>query len=251
MHYNNICIMSYHSLVIFLSQTAQDISEVNVLALFERLSTRGSSLLNKDEPNQSSSWCQPTDSIITEEKIQNDPPASQTHPAEQQTQAHGNIILCQNIVNVLLLTVKCCKPIKPKQSVSSYSFLYICFVSLCVFADLLNLSGVKVSFLSPDSLSKLSLKNKYSNLFNTIFCSARWSSFINRGFEFVCQMTSIKYLLLTQSLCFLSMVHQLDSSLREITAPDAALVIELAKWVHHHTQTKKTLSPNAWHLCSW
>lgn len=152
---------------------------MNVLALFECLSTRGSSLLNKDEPNQSSSWCQPTDSIITEEKIQNDPPASQTHtepeqhPAEQQTQAHGNIILCQNIFNVLLMTVKCCKQIKLKQSVSSYSFLYICFVSLCVFADLLNLSGVKVSFLSPDSLSKLPLKNKYSNLFNTIFCSAR------------------------------------------------------------------------------
>ncbi|KTG37603.1 hypothetical protein cypCar_00030225 [Cyprinus carpio] len=50
------------------------------------------------------------------------------------------------------------------------------------------------------SLSKLPLKNKYRNLFNTIFCSA-------------------------------SMVHQLDSSLREITAPDAALVIELAKYL--------------------
>ncbi len=124
--------MSYHSLVIFLSQTAQDISEVNVLALFECLSTRGSSLLNKDEPNQSSSWCQPTDSIITEEKIQNDPPASQTHPAEQQTQAHGNIILCQNIVNVLLLTVKCCKPIKPKQSVSYTFALCPCvFLQIC------------------------------------------------------------------------------------------------------------------------
>ncbi len=136
------------------------------------------------------------------------------------------------------MTVKCCNQLNRNnqfQVTVSYTFA----LCPCVFfADLLNLSGVKVSFLSQTLRSKLSLKNKYSNLFNTVFCSARWSSFINR-FEFVCQMTSIKYLLLTQSLCFLSMVHQLDSSLREITAPDAALVIELAKWVHHHTQTKK------------
>ncbi|XP_051737433.1 dynein axonemal assembly factor 3-like isoform X1 [Ctenopharyngodon idella] len=136
-------------------KTAQDISEVNVLALFECLATRGSSLLNEDVPNPSSSCCQSTDSLITEEKIQNDPPSSQTHTEpEQQTQE----------------------------------------------LDLLNVSGVKVSFLSPDSLTKLSLKNKYRNLFNSIFCSA-------------------------------SMVHQLDSSLREITAPDAALVIELANFL--------------------
>lgn len=141
-------------------KTAQDISEVNVLALFECLSIRESSLLNKDEPNQSSSCCQSKESLVTEEKMENDPPASPTHtepeqhPAEQQTQE----------------------------------------------LDLLNLSGVKVSFLSPDSLSKLPLKNKYSNLFNTIFCSA-------------------------------SMVHQLDSSLRKITAPDAALLIELANFL--------------------
>ncbi|KTF80357.1 hypothetical protein cypCar_00010950 [Cyprinus carpio] len=141
-------------------KTAQDISEVNVLALFECLSTRGSALLNENEPNPSSSCCQSTDSFITEEKIQNDPRASQTHtepeqhPAEQQTQV----------------------------------------------LDLLSVNGVKVKFLSPDSLSKLPVKTKYRNLFNTIYCSA-------------------------------SMVHQLDSSLREITAPDAALVIELANFL--------------------
>uniref|UniRef100_A0A8C2C3A0 Dynein axonemal assembly factor 3 n=1 Tax=Cyprinus carpio TaxID=7962 RepID=A0A8C2C3A0_CYPCA len=141
-------------------KTAQDISEVNVLALFECLSTRGSALLNENEPNPSSSCCQSTDSFISEENIQNDPRASQTHtepeqhPAEQQTQV----------------------------------------------LDLLNVNGVKVKFLSPDSLSKLPVKNKYRNLFNTIYCSA-------------------------------SMVHQLDSSLREITAPDAALVIELANFL--------------------
>lgn len=142
------------------AKTAQDISEVNVLALFECLATRGCSLLNEDVPNSSSSCCQSTDSLITEEKIQNDPSSSQTHtepeqhPAVQQTQALG----------------------------------------------LLNLSGVKVSFLSPDSLNKLPFKNKYRNLFNSIFCSA-------------------------------SMVHQLDSSLREIAVPDAALVIELANFL--------------------
>ncbi|XDV47896.1 hypothetical protein PO909_017438 [Leuciscus waleckii] len=141
-------------------KTAQDISEVNVLALFECLATRESSLLNEDVPNPSSSCCQSTDSLTTEEKIQNDPPSSQTHTEpEQQTQVLGNILLY-----------------------------------------LLRLNGVKVSFLSPDSLNKLPLKNKYRNLFNSIFCSA-------------------------------SMVHQLDSSLREIAAPDAALVIELANFL--------------------
>ncbi|XP_077100200.1 dynein axonemal assembly factor 3-like [Siphateles boraxobius] len=126
-------------------KTAQDISEVNVLALFECLATRESSLLNEDVPNPSSSCCQSTDRLITEEKIQNDPPSSQTHseteqhPAEQHTQAL-------------------------------------------------------------ESLKKLPLKNKYRNLFKSIFCSA-------------------------------SMVHQLDSSLREIAAPDAALLIELANFL--------------------
>ncbi|KAG1944344.1 dynein assembly factor 3, axonemal-like [Pimephales promelas] len=133
-------------------KTAQDISEVNVLALFECLATRGSSLLNEDVPNPPSSCGQSTDSLITEEIIQNDPPSSQTH--SEPTQA----------------------------------------------LDLLNVSGVKVSFLSPDSLNKLPLKNKYRKLFNSIFCSA-------------------------------SMVHQLDSSLREIAAPDAALLIELANFL--------------------
>ncbi|XP_067291514.1 dynein axonemal assembly factor 3-like [Pseudorasbora parva] len=136
-------------------KTAQDISEVNILALLECLATRGSASPNEDLQNPSSSCCQSTDSLTTEEQTQNDPPSSQTHTEpEQQTQA----------------------------------------------LDLLNVSGVKVSFLSPDSLNKLPLKNKYRKLFNSIFCSA-------------------------------SMVHQLDSSLREIAAPDAALVIELANFL--------------------
>uniref|UniRef100_A0A672KT83 Dynein axonemal assembly factor 3 n=1 Tax=Sinocyclocheilus grahami TaxID=75366 RepID=A0A672KT83_SINGR len=112
-------------------KTAQEISEVNILALFECLATRWSSLLNEDDPNPSSSCCQSTDSIITGEKIQNNPPASQTHTEPEQ---------------------------HPEQQTQEL--------------DLMNVSGVKVTFLSPDSLSKLPLKNKYRNLFNTIFCSA-------------------------------------------------------------------------------
>lgn len=164
--------MIYFSLVIFLSQTAQDISEVNILALFECLATRGSSLLNEDAPNPSSSCCQSTDSLTTEEKIQNDPPSSQTHTEpEQQTQALGNVLLCQN--NVHLLPVKCCKQIKQCCFNSFERVSHTFILGSCVFADLLSLNGVKVSFLSPDSLNKLPLKNKYRNLFNSIFCSAR------------------------------------------------------------------------------
>ncbi|XP_051537998.1 dynein axonemal assembly factor 3-like [Myxocyprinus asiaticus] len=66
--------------------------------------------------------------------------------------------------------------------------------------NLMNVNGVRVSFLSSDSLIKLPLKSKYKNLFNTIYCSA-------------------------------SMVHLLDSSLRAIASPDAALVIELANYL--------------------
>ncbi|KAI4876443.1 hypothetical protein NFI96_010328 [Prochilodus magdalenae] len=65
---------------------------------------------------------------------------------------------------------------------------------------LMDLNGVRVSFLSPDSLTKLPLKNRYSHLFNTIYCSA-------------------------------SMVHHLDSSLKQIAAPDAVLIVELAKYL--------------------
>ncbi|XP_036447377.1 dynein assembly factor 3, axonemal [Colossoma macropomum] len=66
--------------------------------------------------------------------------------------------------------------------------------------ELINLHGVSVSFLSLDSLTKLALKNRYSHLFNTIYCSA-------------------------------SMVHHLDSSLKQIAAPDAILIVELAKYL--------------------
>ncbi|KAJ8364295.1 hypothetical protein SKAU_G00131260 [Synaphobranchus kaupii] len=66
--------------------------------------------------------------------------------------------------------------------------------------ELLCLDGVNVTFMPVDSLSKLPNKQRFSNLFNTIYCSA-------------------------------SLVHQLGPSLRQVTAPDAVLVVELAKYM--------------------
>nr|XP_055038325.1 dynein axonemal assembly factor 3-like [Misgurnus anguillicaudatus] len=137
-------------------KTAQDISEVNVLALFECLASRWRSPLSKDASSTSSTCNPSTDDPITSKEKDTNEAVSQTHTelAPQISQPH----------------------------------------------DLMNLNGVKVSFLSPDSLTKLPLKNRYRNLFNTIFCSA-------------------------------SMVHQIDSSLRQIAAPDAVLVVELANYL--------------------
>ncbi|XP_073720256.1 dynein axonemal assembly factor 3 isoform X1 [Misgurnus anguillicaudatus] len=137
-------------------KTAQDISEVNVLALFECLASRERSPLSKDAPSTSGTYNPSTDDPITSEEKDTNEAAFQTHTElePQISQPH----------------------------------------------DLMNLNGVKVSFLSPDSLTKLPLKNRYRNLFNTIFCSA-------------------------------SMVPQIDSSLRQIAAPDAVLVVEMANYL--------------------
>ncbi|XP_048870412.1 dynein axonemal assembly factor 3-like isoform X2 [Brienomyrus brachyistius] len=66
--------------------------------------------------------------------------------------------------------------------------------------ELLTLCGVNVTFLPVDSLSKLPDKQKYSCLFDSIYCSA-------------------------------SMVHQLGPSLRLIAAPKAVLAVELADYL--------------------
>ncbi|KAG7492098.1 hypothetical protein MATL_G00011120 [Megalops atlanticus] len=66
--------------------------------------------------------------------------------------------------------------------------------------ELLSLDGVRVTFLPVDSLSKLRNKQRFSQFFNIIYFSA-------------------------------SMVHQLGPSLRQIAAPDAVLVVELAKYL--------------------
>ncbi|XP_026875498.2 dynein assembly factor 3, axonemal [Electrophorus electricus] len=66
--------------------------------------------------------------------------------------------------------------------------------------ELMNLNGVRVSFLSLDSLSKLPTKGQFSQRFNSLYCSA-------------------------------SMVHHLDSSLKQVAAPGALLMIELTKYL--------------------
>ncbi|XP_015249754.1 PREDICTED: dynein assembly factor 3, axonemal-like isoform X2 [Cyprinodon variegatus] len=66
--------------------------------------------------------------------------------------------------------------------------------------NLMQLSGVSVTFLPLDSLQKLPLKQKYCHYFNTIYFSA-------------------------------NCVHQLGPMMRQIAAPDAVLVVELAKYI--------------------
>ncbi|XP_010750116.3 dynein assembly factor 3, axonemal [Larimichthys crocea] len=66
--------------------------------------------------------------------------------------------------------------------------------------DLMRLNGISVTFLSMDSLHKLPEKQKYSHFFNTIYFSA-------------------------------SCVHQLGPAMRQIAAPDAVLIVELAKYI--------------------
>ncbi|XP_075890509.1 dynein axonemal assembly factor 3 isoform X2 [Nelusetta ayraudi] len=66
--------------------------------------------------------------------------------------------------------------------------------------DLMQPIGISVTFLPLDSLPKLAKKVKYSHFFSSLYFSA-------------------------------SCVHQLDPTLRQIAAPDAALVVETAKYI--------------------
>ncbi|XP_041830598.1 dynein assembly factor 3, axonemal-like [Melanotaenia boesemani] len=66
--------------------------------------------------------------------------------------------------------------------------------------DLMDVNGVSVTFLPLDSLQKLWEKKKYSQYFNIIYFST-------------------------------SCVHQLHPMMRQIAAPDALLVVELAKYI--------------------
>uniref|UniRef100_A0A8C5GQF4 Dynein axonemal assembly factor 3 n=1 Tax=Gouania willdenowi TaxID=441366 RepID=A0A8C5GQF4_GOUWI len=68
------------------------------------------------------------------------------------------------------------------------------------FHNLMDLRGISVIFLPLDSLQKLHEKQKYSRSFNTIYFSA-------------------------------SCAHRLEPTLRQIAAPDAVLVVELAKYI--------------------
>ncbi|XP_028423263.1 dynein assembly factor 3, axonemal isoform X1 [Perca flavescens] len=66
--------------------------------------------------------------------------------------------------------------------------------------DLMCLNGISVTFLPMDSLNKLPEKQKYSHFFNIIYFSA-------------------------------SCVHQFGPTTRQIAAPDAVIVVELAKYI--------------------
>ncbi|XP_047465632.1 dynein axonemal assembly factor 3-like [Mugil cephalus] len=66
--------------------------------------------------------------------------------------------------------------------------------------DLMHLHGISVTFLPMDSLHKLPEKQKYSHYFNSIYFSA-------------------------------SCAHQLGPMMGQIAAPDAVLVVELAKYI--------------------
>ncbi|XP_069011796.1 dynein axonemal assembly factor 3-like [Embiotoca jacksoni] len=66
--------------------------------------------------------------------------------------------------------------------------------------DLMHLNGISVTFLPLDSLHKLPEKQKYSRYFSNIYFSA-------------------------------SCAHQLGPTMRQIAAPDAVLVVELAKFI--------------------
>ncbi|XP_072536234.1 dynein axonemal assembly factor 3-like isoform X2 [Salminus brasiliensis] len=170
-------------------KTAQDISVANVQMLFESLSARGGyrapQMVNKGEDSQNISnshmaETQPQSDLSTSdgtEQPHQNQNSTDSQTTEEETQAVKTACEIQAEVNM-----------QPKTHHRTFQL------------ELMKLSGVSVSFLPLDSLSKLPLKTRYSHLFNTIYCSA-------------------------------SMVHQLDSSLKEIAAPDALLVVELAKYL--------------------
>ncbi|MCJ8728387.1 hypothetical protein PDJAM_G00004050 [Pangasius djambal] len=155
-------------------KTAQDISVANVQTLFKSLSTRGghthvSELAKESVDGTAETQSQPEPSISCETQQSEEKQVSavdQKQAIEPDNEAHA----------------------EEKQNHKSHQL------------ELMNLNGVSVSFLSLDSLPKLSLKSRYCSLFNAVYCSA-------------------------------SMVQHLDSSLTQTAAPDAVLIVELAKYL--------------------
>lgn len=64
-----------------------------------------------------------------------------------------------------------------KQRTTNETWCFLALNFLNSFSDLIHLSRVSVTFLPMDSLHKLPDKQKYSHLFNTIYFSARWELF--------------------------------------------------------------------------
>ncbi|XP_007233006.3 dynein axonemal assembly factor 3 isoform X1 [Astyanax mexicanus] len=162
-------------------KTAQDISIVNVQMLFESLSARGGH--RGDSQNGSNSHAtetQPQPGASTNDETEQHP-QNQNSAENQTTKKETQVVDTERQIQTEVNT----QPKTQHRTIQS---------------ELMSLGGVSVSFLSPDSLSKLPVKSRYSHLFNVIYCSA-------------------------------SMVHQLDSSLKGIAAPDALLIVELAKYL--------------------
>ncbi|KAB5586635.1 hypothetical protein PHYPO_G00003950 [Pangasianodon hypophthalmus] len=156
-------------------KTAQDISVANMQTLFKSLSTRGghthvSELAKESNNDTAETRSQPDPSISCDETRQPEEKqvsaVDQKEAIEPDSEAHA----------------------EEKQNHKSHQL------------ELMNLNGVRVSFLSLDSLPKLSMKSRYCRLFSAVYCSA-------------------------------SMVHHLDSSLTQTAAADAVLIIELAKYL--------------------
>ncbi|XP_076826599.1 dynein axonemal assembly factor 3 [Brachyhypopomus gauderio] len=153
-------------------KTAQDISVANVHMLFDSLATRGG---QPPAPQQGYEVVGSSCSKQTEQSQKNQDFVDNQRTSETQEieQACG--------VNAELTD----HPETPHNANDR---------------ELMNLNGVRVSFLSLDSLPKLPTKSQFSQRFNSIYCSA-------------------------------SMVQHLNSSLKQIAAPGAVLMIELARYL--------------------
>ncbi|XP_017347855.1 dynein axonemal assembly factor 3 [Ictalurus punctatus] len=155
-------------------KTAQDVCIANVQTLFTSLSSRGHAHVSElaEEPiDDAAETRSPPESSVSHDEPRQ--AGEKQVPAVVQKEA----IEPENGTHA-----------EEKQNRASHQI------------ELMNLNGVSVSFLSLESLPKLSMKSRYCRLFNAVYCSA-------------------------------SMVHHLDYSLTQTAAPDAVLIVELAKYL--------------------
>lgn len=157
------------------SQTAQDISVANIQTLFKALSTRGG------HAGVSELAAAATTSDTAETRLQPDPsaPCEETQKAEvkrvsvfDQKEANGpdNEARAEETQNHMSHHLGNSTS-KITNTGRQTNTLFGVPAHACV--ELMSLNGVRVSFLSLDSLPKLSTKSRYCCLFNAIYCSAR------------------------------------------------------------------------------
>ncbi|XP_028825780.1 dynein assembly factor 3, axonemal isoform X2 [Denticeps clupeoides] len=153
-------------------KTAQDISFANIQGLFQSLTCRWSSRPGSPQESDESASSKQSNQTSGCLSLLDSSANSET----QETDSHEDIRTANE---------------SPESQSKSEKLLH---------QELMNVSGVQVSFLPMDSLSKLSEKEKYSGFFHIIYCSA-------------------------------SMVAHLQPTLKQIAAPEAVLVVELAKYL--------------------